>query len=239
MLIIPAIDIIGSKVVRLSKGNYENVDEYALAPVEQAGIFAEAGFGRIHIVDLIGSKEGKISVLEIIKGIKRNNKVSIQFGGGIRKAEDALNVLDAGADKIIIGSISVTDKEEFENIIKKTRAENIIVSADALNNEIMIKGWKEKSGITIEEHIKYCSGLGITEFLCTDISRDGMLAGPSFEMYDLLQNKFKDLKFIASGGISSLEDLKRLKKIGLYAAVTGKAIYEKKFDLKELKKIAD
>lgn len=239
MLIIPAIDIIGGRVVRLKKGDYTSQREYSLTPLEQSGIFYENGFNRIHIVDLIGSKEGKISVLDIIKEIKTKYPVAIQFGGGIRYMEDAIKAIEAGIEKIIVGSISVTNRNEFEKIINLFTPERIIVSADVLKDEIMIKGWKERAGVSIYRHLEYCTFLGLNEFLCTDISKDGMLAGPSFELYSSLQERFPDCKFIASGGISSIQDLKKLKEMNLYAAVTGKAIYENKIDLKELKEIAD
>ncbi len=238
MLIIPAIDIIEGKVVRLTKGDYSRKNEYSISPVEQAALFYGYGFKRIHIVDLTGSKEGKISVIPILKEIKASYPIEIEFGGGIRNCDDAVKLIDSGVDKVIIGSISVTGRKEFERTVEMVSPAKIIVSADVLEDEIMIEGWKKKGGVTIYEHIAYCTGLGLKEFLCTDISRDGMLKGPSFQLYTSLQRQFPAINIIASGGISSLQDLRDLKTMNLYAAVTGKAIYENKIDLKELKEIA-
>lgn len=238
MLIIPAIDIIDSKIVRLSKGNYDKITNYSVSPVEQAGIFCKNGFNHIHIIDLIGSKEGTTGVLDITRQIKKMYKVTIQMGGGIRNYENVQNAFDAGVDKVIVGSLSVTGKNEFERIAASFSSK-IIVAADALNNEIMITGWTQSTGIKIGTHIEYCMSLGLNEFLCTDIGKDGLLKGPSFEMYSMLSAKYPSANVIASGGISCMDDIAELKSMNLYATVVGKAIYENKISLKELKEIAD
>ena len=239
MLIIPAIDILGSKIVRLSRGDFGKVKEYELTPLEQAGIFYENGLSSLHIVDLSGSKDGKMSVLKIISSIKEKYDVKIQSGGGIRNFEDAANAFSAGIDKLVIGSLSVINKPEFEKIASFSGKEKIIIAADSLRGKIMIKGWKENSEVSIYEHINYCVSLGLDGFLCTDIHRDGVLGGPSFELYAQIQEWFPSVNLIASGGIGGIEDIKKLRKMDLYAAVVGKAIYENKIELKELKKIAD
>ena len=239
MLIIPAIDIIDSKVVRLSKGDYGVKKEYAFSPVEQAGIFYENGFSYLHIVDLLGSKEGTTSVLGTIEQIKKNYNVSIQLGGGIRKYEDVENAFKRGVDKIILGSLSITDKNEFERILSSFHKEKIIIASDTLNEEIMIKGWTESAGINIYKHIEYCISLGLRYFLCTDISKDGMLQGAAVNLYKSILDRFPGIKLIASGGISCIDDLKLLNELEIYGVVVGKAIYENKIGLKELKNFAD
>ena len=239
MLIIPAIDIMDSKVVRLTKGDYGNKKEYAVSPVEQAGIFFENGFSHLHIVDLSGSKDGSASVLHLIELIKKRCNVTIQLGGGIRKYIDVVKANNCGADKIIIGSLALTDPKEFEKIISSFPIEKIIIAADSLNNEIMIRGWTESSGVNIYKHIEYCSQLGLNDFLCTDIGKDGMLQGVSIDLYANILKKYPHINLIASGGISCLQDIQELKSLGIYAVVVGKAYYENKIGIKELKYIAD
>lgn len=238
MKIIPAIDILDNKLVRLEKGDYNSSKIYSEDPVEAAKRFYNAGFNLLHIVDLSGSKTGKISVTEIIKRIKNETKLKIQFGGGIRSVADAKKLIDSGIDKLIIGSISVSDKNEFEKIVLNVGTQKIIAAVDVKDDFVMIKGWTVDSNIKINDHINYCLSFGLETFLCTDIKKDGMLTGPNINLYKKLYKDFSSIKIIASGGVSNLKDLQKLSELDLYGAVVGKAIYENKIDLKELKKIA-
>jgi phosphoribosylformimino-5-aminoimidazole carboxamide ribotide isomerase len=238
MLIIPAIDILNGKLVRLEKGKYENYKTYYNDPFEAAKNFADYNFNLIHIVDLSGSKDGKINCLDLVKQINKGLNVQIQFGGGIRTVEDVRDLFESGAEKVIIGSISISDKNEFEKICKTFDSERIICAVDAKNELVKIKGWRKKTEITIQQHIKYCMEKGVRNFICTDIDRDGMLTGPNIKLYNKLVAEFPDVQIIASGGVSKIEDIKLLRSTGVKGVVIGKAIYENKIDLKELAEIA-
>jgi phosphoribosylformimino-5-aminoimidazole carboxamide ribotide isomerase len=238
MLIIPAIDNIDGKVVRLSKGSFDSVVQYSKSPLEQAKSYNDYGFEWIHIVDLSGSKEGKINTAEIIEEIKSSTKLKIEFGGGIRSKSDVLRLNETGVDGIIIGSLSISDRKEFESIFEDIEPKKIIIAADVLNYKIRIKGWTEDSMVHLFDHIEYCSKLGIKDFLCTDISVDGMLTGPNFELYKETIAKYPSIKLTASGGISGINDILELKKLPIRGTVVGKAIYENKINLKELSELA-
>lgn len=236
MLVIPAIDILNNKVVRLEKGKYDKAKIYHDNPVELAVKYSELGFKRLHVVDLAGSKTGITSSAGIIKKISELCKIEIQFGGGVRTADDARYLFSNGVKRLVVGSLSIIDKKEFEKIINKFNSEKIIVAADVKNNRIRTRGWTEETQVTINDHIEYCSGLGIEEFLCTDINTDGMLSGPNLKMYEELNKHFPHTKVIASGGVSSIDDIEKLSNINQFGVVVGKAIYENKIDLKELAK---
>lgn len=237
MKIIPAIDILDNKLVRLEKGKFQSSKIYSDNPLDIAKTFDGFGFEWLHIVDLSGSKSGKISTIDLLDKIKNQTRSKIQFGGGIRSLEDAKQLINY-VDRIIIGSLSVTDKNEFEKIISEIGEQKIICAVDVKDEKVMIKGWTVDSELTLQNHIDYCSSVGIKNFLVTDIQRDGMLSGPNIILYSKLITNYPSLNFIASGGISSYDDLIHLKKINTYAVVVGKAIYEKKISLKELKEIA-
>jgi phosphoribosylformimino-5-aminoimidazole carboxamide ribotide isomerase len=239
MLIIPAIDIYNQKVVRLKKGSFEDVTYYDFTPLQISSEFEKHGFKWVHIVDLEASKSGSVTVENIIKEIKNNTSLNIEFGGGIRSKENVQQLIDLGVNRVIIGSLSVDQKNEFEKIISLHDPSKIIVAADAENEIIKTSGWTKESGISIYDHINYCVDKGINTFLCTDIKKDGMLAGPSFELYDKLVERFPPINLIASGGISSLEDIKELKSRSIYATVVGKAIYEKRITLEDLASIGN
>ena len=238
MLIIPAIDILQGKVVRLTKGDFNTAQIYGDSPLEQAKIYEKYGFVWVHIVDLTGSKDGYTSTIEILKSIKTETNVKIEFGGGVRNLEDVKNLLDLGVDKVILGSLPITDKNEFEMIIKNISKNNLIIASDVDNENVLVKGWQENTNINLYDHVQYCINMGIDTFLVTDIALDGLLTGPNYEMYKKLKDKFADIKVIASGGVSSLHDLIILKTANADAAVVGKAIYERKINLKELSLIA-
>jgi len=238
MLIIPAIDIIDGTVVRLSKGKYESKVNYNKTPLEQAKIYNDLGFEWLHIVDLSGSKDGKINTVKILEEIRKNTNLKIEFGGGIRLKQDVTLLDNIGIDGIIIGSLSVTNKNEFESILDSINPNKIIVATDILNYEIRIKGWTENSKIHLYDHIKYCSRLGIENFLCTDIAVDGMLTGPNYGLYKASLEKYPKIKLTASGGVSNLQDVIKLIELPIRGVVIGKAIYENKINLKELAALA-
>lgn len=238
MKVIPAIDIYREKVVRLTKGDFDKRMEYLGTPLDYALFYENSGFKKIHIVDLEASVTGQINIIKIIESIKANTKLNLQVGGGIKNLAAAELLINYGVDNLIIGSISITNKIEFNKIIERVTTDKIIVAADFEDGKIAIKGWKELSNITIEEHINYCKNLSISSFLCTDISKDGMLKGPNIEIYKKLLNKFPNINLIASGGISNIKDLDKLNNIGINEAVVGKAIYENKINIEELKRFA-
>ncbi len=234
MLIIPALDIINKKLVRLSQGKYDTVRKYNISPLEQAKIYDRLGFEWIHIVDLIGSKKGKINTVKILEEIKKNTGLKIEFGGGIRTQNDVLVLSAVGLDMMIIGSLSIINKPEFESLVKKIGADKIIVAVDVMDYYVKIKGWTQNSNVHVYSHIEYCKNLGIENFLCTDIKTDGMFAGPNLELYKNILSEFSDIKLTASGGVRNVEDVNKLNSMPLRGVVIGKAIYENKIDLKEL-----
>ena len=238
MLIIPAIDIYNKKTVRLSKGNYNDVTYYPLSPLDQAIKFAQLGFKRIHIVDLLGSAKGKVTIIDILKSIKEKTGVEIEFGGGIRSEENIQSLKEIGIDRIIIGSLAVKEKQLFESILQSNDPSLFIISADVNNKNIAVHGWTETTSISLKDHIEYCLSLGLDQFLCTDISRDGMLQGTNTELYIEVMKDFNDIKLIASGGIKNIQNILTLKELNIYGTIVGKAIYENTINLEELSKLA-
>ena len=234
MLIIPAIDILDGKVVRLMKGDFSTAKSYSENPLDQAKVYDDYGFEQIHIVDLSGSKEGKISTIKIIEEIKHRTKLRIEFGGGIRSVDDASNLLAIGVDQIVIGSLPFVNRLEFERIVELVPPAKIIIAADTSRGEIVMKGWSENSALEISVYITQCKEYGLNNFLITDIAKDGMLEGPNFRLYQNLKEIFPDIYIIASGGISEMNDLIYLDELKCSAAIVGKAIYENKISLKEL-----
>ncbi|MGK9477286.1 1-(5-phosphoribosyl)-5-[(5-phosphoribosylamino)methylideneamino]imidazole-4-carboxamide isomerase [Melioribacter sp. OK-6-Me] len=237
MLIIPAIDILNNKVARLTKGDFDKAKYYDTTPLAIARKYEEAGFQWLHIVDLGATLDKKINVLPIIREIKNYTGIKVEFGGGIRNLSQVEEVFKAGADRIVIGSLSIRDKNTFERIVELYGAEKIVVALDSYNEKIFIKGWTEDSGVSIYEHINYCKELGINIFLCTDISRDGTLTGSNTQLYRKIMEYNSDIKLIASGGIGSIHDVLMLSQLNVYAVVVGKAIYENKINIKDLAKI--
>lgn len=238
MLIIPAIDILDGKVVRLLKGDFNAATVYNHSPIDQAKVYEEHNFSWIHIVDLSGSKDGKSSTKKIIEEIKQTTNLKIEFGGGIRSRKNVKELLAIGIDRVILGSLPITNRNEFEFIANEYEKEKLVIATDVLNESVLIKGWKEDSKINLFDHLTYCISLGLDYFLITDVNLDGMLTGPNLDLYARLKHKFPEVKIIASGGVSCYDDLIRLKDADLYAAVVGKAIYEGKINLEELSKIA-
>ncbi len=238
MLIIPSIDIYENKVVRLAKGDFNNVSYYSSSPLNQARLYESLGFKLIHIVDLEGSRTGKFTAINSIREIKEKTNLKVEFGGGIRISKDAEELFSAGIDYIVIGSLSIKNKNEFEVIVENNLPENIVAAADVKNEMILISGWTEETQISIYSHIDYCKNLGINKFLVTDVSRDGMLSGTNKVLYKKILKGYLEINLIASGGIKDMKDIKGLKEINPYGVVVGKAIYENKIDLKELAEFA-
>lgn len=233
MRIIPAIDLLDGKVVRLKKGDYREVTVYNDDPVSEAKQFRQAGFEHIHIVDLNGAKEGTFVNLDVIKHIIEETGLSIQTGGGIRNYEDARHLLDQGIQHIICSSMAVKNSKDWYRLIEEY-SDRVILGMDLKEKKVAYGGWMETSDQTIREFLEPMMERGLKRVLSTDISKDGMLSGPNLELYKELQQKFPELDFIASGGVSNAEDLKQLDELNLYGVVVGRAYYENKLSLGEM-----
>ena len=234
MIIIPAIDIINGKCVRLTKGDYTQQKIYNEDPVEVAKIFADAGLQRLHIVDLDGAKAGAIKNLAVLEKIAEAVNMVIDFGGGVKKITDVENVLNAGASIVTIGSLAVKQPEVLEEWLMEFGPERFLIGADVLDGQIKISGWLEDGGIDIFDFVGRLISLGVTNIFCTDISRDGMMKGPSIDLYQNIMLQYPEINLIASGGVSNLADVKQLKQIGCSGAIIGKAIYENLITLQDL-----
>ena len=232
--LIPAIDIIDGKCVRLTKGDYNNKKIYNENPVTVAKEFEKQGFRRLHIVDLDGAKSNHIVNVDILKRITSETNLIVDFGGGIKTDNDIELAFENGASMVTIGSIAVTQPELFVSWIDKYGPERIILGADVRNGKISINGWKEDSTEELLPFLKYYIDKGINKVLCTDITKDGMLQGTAIELYKSVMREYPSLQLIASGGVSCLSDIIELEKNGIPAVVFGKAIYEGKINLNEL-----
>ena len=234
MRIIPAIDIIDGKCVRLSKGDYETKKIYNENPVEVAKEFEDFGIQYLHLVDLDGAKAKKIINQKVIENIAKNTNLIIDFGGGIRSEEDLQKAFDSGAKKVTLGSVAVVNPELCLAWLEKFGAEKLILGADCLDRKIKTSGWLENSETDVVDFIKEYQKKGFREVVCTDISKDGMLQGPSTALYqEIIENS--TIELIASGGISNIEDVQKMKKIGCAGTIIGKAIYEGRISLEDLR----
>ncbi len=234
MKIIPAIDIIDGKCVRLTKGDYAQQKIYNENPVEVAKQFEAAGLERVHIVDLDGAKAGKIVNLKVLEDVATATSLTIDFGGGVKNINDVGNIFEAGAAMVTIGSLAVKHPELLEEWLMEFGADKFLIGADVLDEKIKIAGWLEDTGIDITAFIANMLGLGVTNIFCTDISKDGVLEGPAIDLYKKILSDYPDIHLVASGGVSSIKDVKALKEIGCSGAIIGKAIYENRVTLKEL-----
>ena len=233
MHIIPAIDIINGRCVRLKQGDYSSVTEYG-DPLEMAKMLEEHGVTRLHLVDLDGAKARKVINLNVLEAIAGGTSLEIDFGGGVQSDTDIQNVFDAGARQITAGSVAIRQPEKLESWISEYGVDKIILGADVKDGLIAIGGWEEKSSISLNEFIEQKMSLGVKYVISTDVQQDGMLNGPSTDLYASMQAAFPSLNIIASGGVSSLRDLEELKELNLYGAIVGKAIYEGKVTLKQI-----
>ena len=238
MTIIPAIDIINGKCVRLTKGDYAQQKVYNENPVEVAKRFADAGLQRLHIVDLDGAKAGKIVNIAVLEAIASSTNLVIDFGGGIKNINDVGNVFSAGAAMATIGSLAVKHPELLEEWLMEFGADKFLIGADVLEGKIKISGWLEDGGIDIFTFIGKMIGLGAANIFCTDISKDGVMEGPSVELYKQIMEQHPEINLIASGGVSNLNDVLELKAIGCSGAIIGKAIYEGNISLQQLSSIS-
>jgi phosphoribosylformimino-5-aminoimidazole carboxamide ribotide isomerase len=234
MEIIPAIDIIDGKCVRLTKGDFEKKIIYNDDPLEVAKSFEGVGIKRLHIVDLDGANWQPLKNIKTLENISNNTSLIIDFGGGIKTVENVQAVFNAGAAMISIGSLAVKDPVLFFQMINQFGAERFLPGADVLFKKIKIHGWKEETGIDLFDFINGIISKGIDQIFCTDISKDGMMQGPSTELYKEILQNFPSLHLIASGGISCYDDLIVLKEIGCSGAIVGKAIYEEKISLQQI-----
>lgn len=234
--IIPAIDIIGGKCVRLRQGNYTEKKIYNENPLEVALSFEDAGIQRLHMVDLEGAKSSRVVNLNILESVASKTKLIIDFGGGIKTDEDIEKVFNCGAYMVTVGSIAVSNPGLLYSWIKKYGSEKIILGADVRGTKIAISGWFDTTDSDIFEFIAGKKRAGIQKVLCTDISRDGMLKGPAIDLYKDLRQHFNDLYIIASGGVTSTDDISELEMNRIDAAIVGKALYEHRITLEELKR---
>lgn len=231
MNIFPAIDLYDKKAVRLFKGDYNQMTVYSDKPWEIAIDFEKSGAKFIHVVDLEGAKTGKTPNLEVVKKIAESTSLFLEIGGGIRDMETVKTYLENGADRVILGTSAVND-EDFLKQAVDTYQEKIAVGADVKDGYIAIKGWIEKSQYSLEEFLNKMQGLGVKTVICTDISKDGAMKGTNIELYKELSQKFT-LDIVASGGVSTLDDVLSLKEMNLYGAIIGKAYYTGAINLKE------
>ena len=236
MQIIPAIDIIEGKCVRLTQGDYEQKKIYNEHPLEVAKEFEDAGLQRLHLVDLDGAKAGSVKNWKVLETIAAKTSLTIDFGGGIKKEEDVKVVFNSGAALATIGSLAVKNEFEFVKWLLTFGADKFLLGADVKEEKIAVGGWLETTDIWIYDFIQKYIEHGVGQIFCTDVSKDGKLEGPSVELYKNIITKFPKLHFIASGGVSSAKDLEELKAIGCSGAIIGKAIYENRILLSDLKK---
>jgi len=232
--LIPAIDLIGGKCVRLTKGDYDTKKIYNEDPVAQAKEFEQLGFKRLHVVDLDGAKSKHIVNDAVLRAITENTSLTVDFGGGIKTAEDIEKAFAAGATMVTLGSIAVTNPDLCKEWIAKYGAEKIVLGADVRKGKISINGWKEDSEEELIPFLKKYVEMGVKNVLCTEISKDGTLAGPAIDLYKQIMAEYPHVHLIASGGVGSNADIEALDRAGLPAVVFGKAYYEGKIQIDKL-----
>lgn len=238
LTIIPAIDLIEGKCVRLSKGDYSQKKIYNEDPIEVARQFEEHGLKRLHLVDLDGAKASHVVNWKVLEKITSKTKLVVDFGGGIKTDKDIQIVFESGAEMATIGSIAVKNRELFFKWLSFYGNERIILGADVNENKIAVTGWLEVTELDVFDFLDNYLKYGIKHVLCTDISKDGMLEGTSMQLYKDIMERFETISLIASGGITHIDELFKLDELGVTGAIVGKAIYEGKISLQELSKIA-
>lgn len=234
MIIIPAIDIINGKCVRLTRGDYTQQKIYNEDPVDMARQFADAGFTRLHLVDLDGAKAGSITNLVVLEKIAGAVDMVIDFGGGVKQEADVQRVFNAGASLVTIGSLAARQPELLEAWLQQFGAHRFLIGADVLDDYVKISGWLEDTGINIFDFVGMLFSLGVTSIFCTDIAKDGMMQGPAVDLYKKILEQHPGLDVTASGGVSSMADLLQLEEAGCSGVIIGKAIYENLVSLEEL-----
>ena len=236
MNLFPAIDLIGGKAVRLIKGDYDQVTVYSDSPVKVAKYFEDCGAKYIHVVDLEGARDGTLANIDTIKAIIDGTSLFVEVGGGIRSMETVEKYIEAGAQRVIIGTAAVTDPDFLREAVKKY-GNKIAVGVDIKDGFVAINGWKETSALACFDFCEQLSSLGVDTIICTDISKDGLLAGTNLELYAELSTRF-NMNITASGGVSTLDDVRRLTEMNMYGAILGKAIYTGNIDLREALEVA-
>ncbi len=231
MIIFPAIDLYGGKAVRLYKGDYNNMTVYSSNPEEVAVKFLKSGADHLHLVDLEGARDGNTLNIETVKKIRKSTSAFIEIGGGIRSMETVKTYIDAGVNRVILGTAAVKDREFLLNAVKEY-GDKIAVGVDIKDGMVAIKGWTEKSEFDGFEFCKMMQDIGVKTIICTDISRDGAMRGTNLELYKQLKNELS-LNIIASGGVTDITDIEKLSAIGVYGAIIGKAYYTGAIDIKE------
>ncbi|MGB0444143.1 MAG: 1-(5-phosphoribosyl)-5-[(5-phosphoribosylamino)methylideneamino]imidazole-4-carboxamide isomerase [Flavobacteriaceae bacterium] len=234
MILIPAIDIINGQCVRLTKGDYDTKKVYNESPVEVAKAFEGAGLTHVHVVDLDGARAKHIVNAKVLEEIASKTSLQVDFGGGIKSATDLQTAFDCGASQVTLGSIAVSAPELVLEWLEKFGSERLILGADAKNRRIATHGWEQDSGLDVIDFVKDYTQKGFEYVLCTDVAKDGMLQGPSLELYYELLEELPEIALIASGGVTTMDDIYQCAELGCAAAVIGKAIYEGKISLKEL-----
>ena len=233
-IIIPAIDLIDGKCVRLTQGDYARKKEYSKDPLEMAKEYEDCGIRRLHIVDLDGAKAKRPCNLAVLEKIAGATSLDIEWGGGIKDSSAWRSALDAGAGRIICGSIAVDDRWEFTSWLSAFGPSRIILGADVREGKVATHGWLKDSGLSLEELMGWYVPEGLSHMICTDISKDGMLLGPDFEFYTALMQSWPSVDVTLSGGISCMEDIVKADESGLHSVIVGKAIYEGRINLKEI-----
>lgn len=234
--LIPAIDIIDGKCVRLEQGRYNRQKVYSGQPEEVAQRLADIGIRRLHLVDLDGARAGHVVNVDILENISRQTSMVIDFGGGVKSDADIRLVIEAGADMITAGSIAVRDRKQVEEWLQVYGDDKIILGADVRNGMISIQGWQEDTSLELMYFVRTWVDAGIKKLICTDIAMDGMLGGPSMDLYRELRTTFQELEIIASGGVSGMQDILALDGIGINGAIFGRAFYEERITEDEIRK---
>jgi len=234
--IIPAIDMIDGKCVRLTQGDYGKKTIYNENPLEVAFEFQDAGLKRLHLVDLDGAKAKKVINWKVLEKISSKTTLHIDFGGGVQSEEDLRIVFESGAKQITGGSVAVKQPDLFADWLSVYGGEKIILGADAKNEKVAVSGWEEGTELWVYDFVEKYVEMGVKYVISTDVAKDGLLQGPSFDLYKNLQDKCPDLKIIASGGVSGIEDVEKLAKMNIYGVIIGKAIYENRIKLTDLQR---
>lgn len=236
MELIPAIDLIEGKCVRLTQGDYSTRKVYNEDPLEIALQFENVGVGRLHVVDLDGAKAEKIVNYKVLERLASRTRLTIDFGGGLKSDEDLRIAFDSGAQMVTGGSIAVKNPARFLSWLGQYGGERIILGADAKDKKIAVSGWEEGTDLQLIPFVKDYQAKGVQKIICTDISRDGMLQGPAIDLYKEIKEEVEGLYIIASGGVSSMRDIERLDEAGIPAVIFGKAIYEGRIQMNEIEK---
>ncbi|MCB0630192.1 MAG: 1-(5-phosphoribosyl)-5-[(5-phosphoribosylamino)methylideneamino]imidazole-4-carboxamide isomerase [Saprospiraceae bacterium] len=234
LTIIPAIDIIDGKCVRLTQGDYDQKKIYNEDPLEVAQQFEDAGLTRLHLVDLDGAKASRIINHKVLEKLAGRTGLLIDFGGGLKSDDDVRIAFESGARQITGGTIAVKKPEVFESWLRQYGGERIILGSDVKDGYVAVSGWQEKSQLELFPFLEDYLQKGVQYTICTDVSKDGLLAGSAVQLYRQIREEFPELKLIASGGVTTMDELEKLQEIGCYGAIIGKAIYEQKISLKEL-----